>query len=93
MRLRSIPDQYEFLNRLWQLRDPFGAGFTVLPDPPENICAGQKILKLWAEEEAWRQGLLPPPKGWRPATTPGVRGDGVLEGREMRLPRRGVGGK
>lgn len=88
VRLHSMPDQQAFINRVWEMRDPHGEGLRELPDPPDNILAGQELLRMWAEEEAWRQGWAVPPKGWKARMAAGVRGDGVLEGREMRLPGR-----
>lgn len=76
----------EFMNRVWADQD-FGGGITSFADPPEGIRAAQRLLEAWAEEEAWRQGLATPPKGWKPWMPPGVRGDDVLEGREMQMRR------
>lgn len=73
----------QFINRVWKQNQGFG-GLAAFPDPPEGVRAAQRLLETWAEEEAWRQRLATPPKGWSPYTTSGVHGDDVLEGREMR---------
>ena len=75
----------EFMNRMMQLDHGFSDGFAALPDPPKGILAAQRLLEMWAEETAWRQGLATPPKGWKPYMPRGVRGDDVLEGKEMRM--------
>ena len=59
-------------------------GISDLPaDAPEGVLAARRLLEMWAEEESYRQRLVPAPAWWRETTTPGIRGDGILEGREM----------
>lgn len=59
-------------------------GIDSLPaDLPDSVLAARRLLEMWAEEESYRQRLVPAPAWWREETTAGVRGDAILEGNEM----------
>ena len=89
VRLMLPADQYrgysDFMLRFIALNKHPYDGFPDIPsDAPEGVLAARRLHEMWAEEESYRQRLVPAPAWWRPSTTPGVRGDGILEGREMR---------
>lgn len=59
-------------------------GLTDIPsDAPDTVRVARQLLDTWAEEESYRQHLVPAPEWWRESTTPGIEDDEVLEGREM----------